>query len=911
MVDVSTDELQHIGTKRHSGRYPWGSGEDPYQNSTSLMSQITALKKSGMSDAAIAKALGMESSTEVRAEIAIATTAARAERQAMVLKLREKGMSNTAIGAQMGLNESTVRSLLDPSRKAKTDIMMNTAELLKGKIDSGKLIDVGLGTETELGISKEKLAVAIAVLKKQGYTTQEVWQEQVGNPGQFTTRKVLCPPGMTRIDAMKNRDKIELVQGYSENGGRDFKLIETPRSISSKDIEIRYAKDGGSQMDGVIELRRGVPELSLEGKRYAQVRIAVDDTHYAKGMAVYTDDLPPGKNIRINSNKNDTGNPLDALKPIKGEEGNPFGSVVRQRTYLDKDGKEKLSAINIVGSKSGSYEEGGWDKWSKRLSSQMLSKQSTQVAKQQLDLSSKSLKSDLAEIKKLSNPAVKKKLLESFADTCDSDAVDLAAAALPRQSNKVLLPSRYIKEDQIYAPSYKTGEKVVLIRHPHGGTFEIPELTVAKPPRVQKIWGDIQDAVIINHKVAARLSGADFDGDTVIVIPNNAGKIKSTRGLKELEGFDTQIAYPGYEGMKKLGAAQKQREMGVVSNLITDMTIKGATRAELAKAVKHSMVVIDAEKHGLNWKQSYQDNQIDQLKQKYQAKENGRAGGASTIISRAKGAEYVPDRTLRKYPLGPVDKSTGDKVYTPTGKRKTIALRDANKNIVRDANGKAIKVDAGLKTIEVPRMSMVTDARKLVSSKDNSMEMVYANHANTLKALAREARLASLDTPPAKYNPSAARVYANETASLKAKLNTAYKAKPLERQAQTLASLEIAAKRQANPQMDKATLKKTKDLALTKARARMSNTEKAKIAITPKEWEAIQAGAVSNHHLTELLRFTDEKVIKELATPRAKLLLPSSKVALAKAMKARGYLQSEIAAQLGVSESLLSKTINE
>lgn len=26
-----TDELEHYGTPRHSGRYPWGSGENPYQ----------------------------------------------------------------------------------------------------------------------------------------------------------------------------------------------------------------------------------------------------------------------------------------------------------------------------------------------------------------------------------------------------------------------------------------------------------------------------------------------------------------------------------------------------------------------------------------------------------------------------------------------------------------------------------------------------------------------------------------------------------------------------------------------------------------------------------------------------------------------------------------------------------------
>lgn len=34
-----------------------------------------------------------------------------------------------------------------------------------------------------------------------------------------------------------------------------------------------------------------------------------------------------------------------------------------------------------------------------------------------------------------------------------------------------------------------------------------------------------------------------------------------------------------------------------VSNLITDMTVEGASLTEIARVVKHSMVVLDAEKH--------------------------------------------------------------------------------------------------------------------------------------------------------------------------------------------------------------------------------------------------------------------------------------------------------------------------
>src|SRR5690606_21658099 len=104
---------------------------------------------------------------------------------------------------------------------------------------------------------------------------------------------------------------------------------------------------------------------------------------------------------------------------------------------------------------------------------------------------------------------------------------------------------------------------------------------------------------------------------------------------------DSKREYPAYEGMPKMTAKQKQSEMGKVSNLITDMTIKGANTNEIARAVRHSMVVIDAEKHNLNYKQSAIDNGISQLKQKYQG---GADKGASTLISRTTSEQRVPTR---------------------------------------------------------------------------------------------------------------------------------------------------------------------------------------------------------------------------------------------------------------------------
>lgn len=99
--------------------------------------------------------------------------------------------------------------------------------------------------------------------------------------------------------------------------------------------------------------------------------------------------------------------------------------------------------------------------------------------------------------------------------------------------------------------------------YPHGGTFEIPELTVnnKNPTAVSVLGKNIRDAVGINPKVAERLSGADFDGDQVVVIPTGGRvKIQSTPALKDLKDFDPKTDYSteGKTGVRLLakGAAR-------------------------------------------------------------------------------------------------------------------------------------------------------------------------------------------------------------------------------------------------------------------------------------------------------------------------------------------------------------------
>ena len=45
-------ELKHYGIPRRSGRYPWGSGDDPYQSSRGFVGYANQLKKDGFSERA-------------------------------------------------------------------------------------------------------------------------------------------------------------------------------------------------------------------------------------------------------------------------------------------------------------------------------------------------------------------------------------------------------------------------------------------------------------------------------------------------------------------------------------------------------------------------------------------------------------------------------------------------------------------------------------------------------------------------------------------------------------------------------------------------------------------------------------------------------------------------------------------
>lgn len=895
MTTINGDtHLAHYGILRKSGRYPWGSGGSQSARNRSFLDITEAQRREGLSDTEIARGHGI-TTTELRAARSIAGNQQKLEKIATANQLKAKGMSNIAIGEQMGVNESSVRSLLAPGLKDRADVLKTTSDMLKRQVADKTYVDVGVGVENRLKITNTKLKTAVAMLKEEGYEVHSVQVDQLGAPGKKTTVKVLAPPGTTYRDVAANKHNIRQIDEFSDDGGRSMLNVLPHLNVDSKRILVKWDEDKGGLEDGVIHIRPGVPDVSIGNARYAQVRVGVDGTHFLKGMARYDDNVPKGYDLVVHTPKKNTGNKLDAMKPLKDEPDNPFGSTIRQIPKYDEHGRAIPntvgSAMNIVGGKEGAGEEGSWDTWSRNLSTQLLSKQSPTLAKQQLDITFDRKKNELEEIKSLTNPTVRRKLLEAYADGADSSAVHLKAAALPRQATQVLLPVRTLKPTEIYAPNFRNGETVALVRYPHGGTFEIPELTVNnRHKEAQRILGkDAKDAVGINPEVAKRLSGADFDGDTVVVIPNSHGHIKSTPALKDLKNFDPQRDYKLPPNAPKMSARTKGMQMGLVSNLITDMTIKGAPPEEIARAVKHSMVVIDAEKHHLDYKRSAIDNGIRQLNLKYQDRAQG---GASTLISRATSDKRVPDRRERSPKEGgPIDPRTGKKVF------------EAQPRSFTTKDGRTI-----VKQRRSTKLGETDDAFSLISKEKTPIEVVYAEHSNRMKQLANDARIEVAAFKPPRMSKSAKDTYKSEVASLNAKLSLARQNKPLERQAQIFANARVAQLKAANPTMDAADLKKASAQALAAARARVG-AEKFSIRPTEKEWEAIQAGAISQNQLKQMLDNADLDHIKKLATPPRKKLMSPTKTATAARMALRGYTQAEIADHLGVSLTTLKEAL--
>lgn len=864
----------HQGSVPHSGRYAWGSGENSYQRATSWSDTVAKYRKTGLTDTQIATKLGITTS-EFRARNTIANQTIRLKNQSMIMELHEKGLGPTEISRRTGIPESSVRMNLNEQVRHNVNRMESVKNDLKELIKENPYLDVGLGSAQQLGIKENTLKRAVQQLEAEGYHMHKVYVKNATNDDHWVEMKVLTKESNPDI-VREHKHEIVPPNLYKSEDGTTKLGLRPIEHIDWKRVNIRYDEQGGTDKDGVMELRPGVKDLDLGGSRYAQVRIGVGGTHYLKGMAVYGDpkDFPKGVDVIFNTNKKQ-GTPKESvLKKLKDDPDNPFGAQIKANG--------QKGAINKVN------EEGDWGTWSKTLSSQFVSKQPPALVKGRIQTTYDKLQKEFNEINSLTNPVIKKALMQDFADGLTTKRHNLKLTGFDRMKGQVILPLSGIKANEIYAPNFKNGEKVVLVRYPHGGIFELPELTVnnklEKGPA--KFMKGAKDAVGIDSSVASKLSGADFDGDTVMVIPNNKNGIKTSRSLKELKNFDTNKYYSTDPKVLKRDSKgnwpEKQRKMGEVSNLITDMTLKGASQSEIARAVKHSMVVIDAEKHNLDYKRSERENDIPSLKKKYQEHYDVISGkiknGASTLISRSK----TEHRTLEYW----------EKARTP----EELAANPKLKPTIKKS-----------KTVSTDHVvEMVKDAKTLGSG--TPIENMYGDYINALGKMRAKANKVVESTPNMTMNKEAKLQYKSQVESLQNKLNLALSNSPRERQAQLIANKVIAEKRDPNMQKDQ--LKKLKQQAIAAARVRTgADGASSRITIEPDEWKAIQSGAVSTKMLTDIIRFSDSDRLKQLATPKKEDTISLSTANRAKGMLKNGRTYAEVADALGVSVSTVQNLV--
>jgi transcriptional regulator with XRE-family HTH domain len=936
--------LKHIGTWDQSGRYKRGSGKNP-QHNRDFLTLRKAWKADGLTDKDIASKLGM-STREYNSRVAIAHEERRTTEMAKVKKYAARGMTDAQIATALGMSMSTARRyrLDNPLDSAKKKQTSEVADILADEVSKNPFLEIGKGTEVGIGVTRTKMDSAVQKMVDSGeYEKHKVRIKQVASDN-YTTATVLTKKGVTIKDVLAHKGEIAPPTSLKVERGdaTDITPLQTPNSISWDRVKIKYAipegKPGhgtdkdGEMMDGCMLIRPGVADMDMGKARYAQVRIAVGGTHYLKGMAVKGDakDFPKGVDVIFNTNKTKDVPREEVLKPLKGSLKElgvaAFGAAVNKqnilkdangnpvKTYIDINGKRKQ--VNKAGSLNILSEEGDWSKWSKVLSAQFLAKQRPSMVKERLDKTLKQVDNDYDEIMKVEHPYIRKKLLESYSSSLDSKQVSLKAAAPPGFRGHVILPLPGIKENEIYAPNYNNGDRVCLVRYPHAGTFEIPELRVNNNLAAGKkiIGSKSVDAIGIHPSAARKLSGADFDGDTAYVLKNNSKKWVSRPSLKELERFDPNSYADDPKQIKfkpmKKGSKYEQQQMGIVSNLITDMTLKNAPDHELVRAVKHSMVVIDAGKHKLNYKRSEKENGIDDLKRKYQThiervdltkleipnvsrpgtklkvtsptelsknKVGQKVSGAGTVISRHK-----KDVIFGGYDREYSDKNSRTKVTTSKGVKSYITL--------------------GLK-----------DASVYLNPDSDIREHMYVNYINDLKKRKHIVEKDISNTHIPKKNPKAAAIFAPEVMSLKQKVANSKANSVLERQAQALAN-SITEQRVRElggyDVVDKESLKKIKTMSLNTARTK-TGAKRTPVKVTENEWDAIMNNAVGPTDLKEIIKYMDDKQLKELGTPRTTKVISPTKKARIKGLLDNGYTIAEVAKTMGVSTSTISKLRQE
>ena len=241
------EAIAHYGVKRRSGRYPWGSGENPYQHSADFLARVESLASEGKAEKDIAKELGM-TTTDLRMQVRVAKHERRALEADRARSLREDGLSLQEIANKMGYtNDSSIRSLLNENTAENKNRANVTAETIAKELETKNMIDVGAGVEKELGVTDSTLKEALFILETKGYQVYGIGLQQTTNPKQQTITTIVAKDGFDQKYAYNHTEEIASLRDYhSKDGGLSFKKTQYPASVDSKRVMIQYGDQGGS-----------------------------------------------------------------------------------------------------------------------------------------------------------------------------------------------------------------------------------------------------------------------------------------------------------------------------------------------------------------------------------------------------------------------------------------------------------------------------------------------------------------------------------------------------------------------------------------------------------------------------------------------------------------------------------------
>ena len=231
LADMGEDFLAHVGIPHegitpHSGRYPYGSGENSFQRDFSWYAEVQKLRRQGLTDDEIRNNQNM-TTTQFRARIANSGQTIKKYYIAKCRELDEKGLNHVQIAKQTGLPESTVRNYLNPNAEAsikKTDYIVDK---LREGVEQYRYIDVGVGIENHLGTTRDKLNKSIARLEDEGYKVIPIKERQVGT-GEETTMKVLCEKDVEWKEVMNHKEEIGYLTNISGKKDLDIGPVTPP-----------------------------------------------------------------------------------------------------------------------------------------------------------------------------------------------------------------------------------------------------------------------------------------------------------------------------------------------------------------------------------------------------------------------------------------------------------------------------------------------------------------------------------------------------------------------------------------------------------------------------------------------------------------------------------------------------------